>query len=271
VAVPDVTELPSLSGRVDPGRSRAGNAMARTRAAVLAGARSCVQKSGSRRTTMVEVAAAAGVAKATLYNHFRTKSEVLVALVEAEVAGGAAEAAEVAQVAGLPTALLRLAERIGEHPVVRRLAATEPAVVASLVLPSAPPQPAWEIAREGLRSLLTPVTAPAELPLAVEAVLRWLVSQLLWPGSREETAYAVALLLRREPQSAAVGGGDVDIAVPARETEIVPVEVPVEQETVATEPDAAAPGRVRTVPGLGYPGVPARIGEELVTVGPAPA
>src|SRR3954467_2543487 len=68
-------------------RSRAGNAMERTRANVLAAAARCVAKYGSRRTTMGDIATTSGVAKATIYNHFRTKDDVYVALVDAEVRG----------------------------------------------------------------------------------------------------------------------------------------------------------------------------------------
>ncbi|MCW2614504.1 MAG: transcriptional regulator, TetR family, partial [Frankiales bacterium] len=67
-------------------RTRSGNAMLRTRAAILEAAAGCVQRFGVRKTTMGDVAAQGGVAKATLYNHFRTKDDVLRALVDARVA-----------------------------------------------------------------------------------------------------------------------------------------------------------------------------------------
>ena len=57
--------------------TRAGNAMNRTRAGLLAGAARAFADQGLRRSTMQSVAAAAGVAKATLYNHFRTKDDVV--------------------------------------------------------------------------------------------------------------------------------------------------------------------------------------------------
>ena len=85
--------------RVGGTRSRAGNAMARTRAGLLDGARRAVAAQGCRQTTMNDIAACSGVAKATLYNHFRTKDDVWSALVEAEVREVAAECAEAAWVA----------------------------------------------------------------------------------------------------------------------------------------------------------------------------
>ena len=62
---------------------RFGAAMGRTRLGLLAGAARAFADQGLRRSTMQSVAAAAGVAKATLYNHFRTKDEVARALMAA--------------------------------------------------------------------------------------------------------------------------------------------------------------------------------------------
>ncbi|MDT4917587.1 MAG: TetR/AcrR family transcriptional regulator, partial [Pseudonocardiales bacterium] len=75
------TTVSPLSASAAPVRqqgmhTRAGNAMSRTRAALLSGAARAVSVTGSR-ITMAQVATAAGVAKATLYNHFRTRDAVL--------------------------------------------------------------------------------------------------------------------------------------------------------------------------------------------------
>src|ERR1022692_2179669 len=58
---------------------RPGSVLARSRTAILTGAGRAVEVSGTR-VSMAQIAAAAGVAKATLYNHFRTREEVLGAL-----------------------------------------------------------------------------------------------------------------------------------------------------------------------------------------------
>lgn len=258
--------------------------MARTRAAVLAGARQCVQKQGTRKTTMVDVAATAGVAKATLYNHFRTKSEVLAALVESEVAAAAGETAEVASTAGLEVALARLAERLGEHPVVRRLAATEATVLVGLVLPADPPQSGWAVAREELGTLLVPAIAPDALPAAVETVLRWLVSQLLWPGSREESRWAVQRLLAADAGTSAAVAPAVAAVAPAvaaaawetgesGKTGIpgnagkapAPSAAAHSDEAVGVGVGALADAAA-AVPGLGFPSVELRAGRDLRAV-----
>ncbi len=109
--------------------TRAGNAMNRTRAGLLAGAARAFADQGLRRSTMQSVAAAAGVAKATLYNHFRTKDEVVAALLSAELDRLSAVAA------ALPAdqALAALSDELGAHPVLRRLAETDPEIFAALL------------------------------------------------------------------------------------------------------------------------------------------
>ncbi len=113
--------------RVKGTHSRAGNAMNRTRAALLSGAARAVAASGTK-ITMAQVAAAAGVAKATLYNHFRTREAVLAALVVQQVD------ALIDDQAGKPlgAALVDAATAISGHPVRAGLAAVEPAVLAAV-------------------------------------------------------------------------------------------------------------------------------------------
>src|SRR5262249_27502128 len=113
--------------RVAGTRSRAGNAMNRTRAALLVGARRAVEASGTK-ITMAQVAAAAGVAKATLYNHFRTREAVLSALLTDEIdqlIDGVATRA-------LPDALEATATALSEHSALRPLARREPATLTAL-------------------------------------------------------------------------------------------------------------------------------------------
>ena len=64
-----------------------------TRRGLLEGAARAFAEHGLRRSTMQSVAAAAGVAKATLYNHFRTKDEVARELLAVELDRLTAEAA----------------------------------------------------------------------------------------------------------------------------------------------------------------------------------
>jgi AcrR family transcriptional regulator len=170
-------------------RSRAGNAMARTRAGLLDGARRAVGAQGTRRTTMNDIAAQAGVAKATLYNHFRTKDDVWSALVEAEIRAVAAECAEL----GLVDALAHAARRLSEHAALRRVADAEPAALAGL-LARRPTAAGWRAAEEAVRSRLASDGLAGD-----DLVLRWLASHLATPATTPSIRTAAETLARGLP------------------------------------------------------------------------
>jgi AcrR family transcriptional regulator len=186
---PAVSALPQ---RVGGTRSRAGNAMARTRAGLLDGALRAVAKHGTRRTTMHDIAALAGVAKATLYNHFRTKDDVWAALVEAEVRGIAAECADLP----LVDALTQAAIRLSEHPALRHVAETEPAALAGL-LARRPQSAGWRAAEEAVRDRLAAACLGGD-----DLVLRWLSSYLAAPGRPGPIRAAAEALVRGLPPAA---------------------------------------------------------------------
>ena len=174
-------------------RSRAGNAMARTRAGLLEGALQAVVKHGARRTTMHDVAVFAGVAKATLYNHFRTKDDVWAALVEAEVQTIAADTAAL----GLAEALTEAAMRLSEHPAVRQIAAAEPATLARMLVRT-PHAEGWRSADEAVRDRLAAVGLGGG-----DLVLRWLASHLATPGKAGPTRASAEALVRGLPRAQA--------------------------------------------------------------------
>jgi AcrR family transcriptional regulator len=180
------TAASAVPRRAGGTRSRAGNSMARTRAGLLDGARRAAAQQGSRRTTMNDIAAAAGVAKATLYNHFRTKDDVWAALVEAEVRAVAAECTELQ----LVDALAHAARRVSEHAALRRVADAEPAALAGL-LTRRPPGAGWRAAEETVRARLA-----AEGLAGDDLVLRWLASHLAAPASPTAIRAAAEALAR---------------------------------------------------------------------------
>jgi AcrR family transcriptional regulator len=185
-----VSALPQRTGGT---RSRAGNAMARTRAGLLDGALRAVAKHGTRRTTMHDIAALAGVAKATLYNHFRTKDDVWSALVESEVRGIAADCAELP----LVDALAQAAHRLSEHPALRHLADTEPAALAGLLTRRGQPA-GWRAAEEAVRDRLAAACLGGE-----DLVLRWLSSYLAAPARPGPIRTAAEALVRGLPPAPA--------------------------------------------------------------------
>lgn len=201
---------PSDAPARQPGtRTRSGNAMPRVRSAILEAAAHCVERYGVRRTTMGDVALKATVAKATLYNHFRTKDDVLAALLDLRVAELAAQCEALAAgrpdpqpVAGLPSpdrgaglgpALQHAAAAVAASGPLRRVAADEPALLARLATPA--DGRSWDAVRAAVAAVLGAAGAPVT-PGAVDVVLRWLVSQVLWPAGPAEAEIGAALLGR---------------------------------------------------------------------------
>ena len=160
-----------------PLRTRIGG----TRALLVAGAARAFADSGLRGTTMQAVAAAAGVAKATLYNHFRTKEEIARALLDAELERLSALAAALPR----EQALAALADELGEHPVVRSLATLERESLSAL-LDLAPE--VWE----ALTARLAAVLGTDQEGAALAA--RWLLGVLLQPGRSSARHRAAARL-----------------------------------------------------------------------------
>lgn len=153
--------------------------MARTREALLAATLTALADNGVRRLTMTEVAAAAGIAKATMYNHFRTKPDLLRATARAQAEAVVAEAAVVAAAAGAGEGLARAARAIGEHRVVRELALNEPAAIAELAAGALAVSGAGaQVVRDGVIGVLRAGGLEPNDALTA-ALARWLVSFLL--------------------------------------------------------------------------------------------
>jgi AcrR family transcriptional regulator len=157
--------------------------MGRGHEAALAGTVRAVAKYGSR-ATMGDIALIAGIAKATLYNHFRTRDELYAAVLISEVnsigdAAAQAAAAVGGEAAARGTAALAEAARlIATNPAVRKIAAEEPAVSALLSRPAG--GPAWELAGHQVVRVIT-AAGIAITPAGVDVVVRYLASQLSAP------------------------------------------------------------------------------------------
>jgi len=178
---------------------------------------------------MGDVASVAGIAKGTLYNHFRTKGDLLTAAVAAGVDALADDCVALAQgrgEQGLAQALRHAAETLSAHPALVRVAAEEPAELVRLLLPSY--DGAWPAARAAIARVLAaaaPAAPVGDLPVdlgsadaglqpiagdeppgsragsapdaaVIETVLRWLVTFTGAPGVPGETAVGAALLAR---------------------------------------------------------------------------
>lgn len=164
--------------------------MGRTRVAIARGVARAVAANGARRTTMIDIAAAAGIAKGTLYNHVRTKADAYQLCAEVEM-----DQLRDALASGTPAeGLAAAAEVVAAHPVLRALAEQEPGALAHLLLPGS----RGADLRAALEADLAARLGPAAAPLA----LRWLLGVALVPGAPADRAAAVVLL------AAPAGGGD---------------------------------------------------------------
>jgi AcrR family transcriptional regulator len=165
--------------------------MARSRACILSGAAKCLARYGTRKTTMSDIAREGGTAKATVYNHFRTKRDVYAALLADEIddllTSLAALPAAPGTAESVVEALAYAAEWLTDHPVLRTLRDREPEVAARLARPA--DIPGWAAVRQAAvrrvslavaAGALDPRTEPA---VAVEALLRWAVSHVAWPAA----------------------------------------------------------------------------------------
>lgn len=152
--------------------------MARTRDAALAGARRVVAELGFRKASMVDIAVRSGMAKATLYNHFRTKDDIVAALVLHDVNATVQDALTVKD--DPAKALARAAWRASTHPALRGALKAEPALVGHILATHATGHSVWEGITQAVQGLLegcglTPDRAQTDL------VLRWLLSAALLP------------------------------------------------------------------------------------------
>jgi AcrR family transcriptional regulator len=186
--------------------------MARTRAAVLDGAAQAVEKYGARKTTMADIASLSGVAKATVYNHFRTKEDLFRAAVEAGIRDAGLACAAIAAT-DLTRALATAAERVGSVPALRRIALEEPALLAHFAVASdsAP----WRAARQAADAVLAAAGRRPD-PASADLLVRWVASHVGTPavdGHVEYEAWLLATALTADTASVAGASyGQVSVA-----------------------------------------------------------
>jgi len=173
--------------------------MDRAREGLLTGAVASVAARGVRETTMAAIADTGGVARATLYNHFRAKDDVLAAAAEHEALRLVGEASAQPDLAA---ALAAGFAAVGQHPAVRRLASTEPAALAPLLAQGGGPR--WSAVRTAVAEALRSHQARGDA-FAVDLVIRLALSHALDPAGPDAEG-AVALVA--DALAVAGPGGD---------------------------------------------------------------
>lgn len=188
-AVPVPVDRDAVGGPTETAAPRTSPA-ARSRAAIMVGARAAVLANGSS-ITMAQIAARAGVAKATLYNHFRAREDVLAELLLTEIDQLIASVAHLP----LPVALNRAAVAISEHPLLEALGSHDAgalAVLARVDVRSA----GWGRVAQATERLLA-----RRGRRGTPTVLRWLASFVLAPADSDDIAADVSVLVAGLPPS----------------------------------------------------------------------
>ena len=138
----------------------------RSQSAILAGAKEAIAHVGSYESNMVDIAARAKVSRATVYNNFADKDEMLYSLIDAEID----RLRTVAQGADSPaTALYRLSQEISHDPALRKMVVTDPEDVALMI--SHTSHPLWLKAEAALDEIFGDGAL----------VMRWLIGQVTAP------------------------------------------------------------------------------------------
>jgi len=146
----------------------------RSRSAILSGAKIVITEVGSYESNMNDIAARAEVSRATVYNHFSDKEEMMLSLVESEIM----RLFELARKA--PTkrdALYILSTEISADPALRKMVQTDPLDIAKFVTVSE--HPLWKLIQDSLATLFGESSG---------TVLRWLIGQVASPLTLTESA-----------------------------------------------------------------------------------
>ena len=149
----------------------------KSRVAILAGAKLVIAKVGNYQSNIADIAVSAQVSKATIYNQFADKAEMMESLVESEVI----RLTELALAAGSrQEALALLSTAISQDLSLRKLVETDPSDIAKLV--TITNHPIWVLAHQGIAKVFGADSA------ACGVILRWLIGQIASPITEEESA-----------------------------------------------------------------------------------
>jgi len=185
-----------------------GGAGARAEAANerwLDAAESCYTRFGPAKTTVEDVAQAAGVSRATLYRHFKSRDDLLVAVIAREAGRLAAEAEVTIRRfddvgSWIVEGMLLCLREIPRRPLLAMLFAPEEVGAASrLVLNS---ERLLHIGADFLRPMFEParerglLRKSVQIEILMEWVLRILMSYLMVPSHLARTDAELRHLLR---------------------------------------------------------------------------
>ena len=148
----------------------------RSRTAILAGAKIVIGEVGSYESNMVDIARRAQVSRATVYNHFADKEEMMLSLLESEIL----RLADLAKAAtSTKNALLVLSREISGDVALRKMTVTDPTDIAAFITIGA--HPLWAVVQESLAKIFGLDNS--------SLVLHWLLGQVASPLTPAESAH----------------------------------------------------------------------------------
>ena len=148
----------------------------KSRAAIFHGAKLVIADVGNYQSNIADIALTAQVSKATIYNQFADKAEMMECLVESEVI----RLTDIALAASSrQEALFVLSTAISQDEVLRKLTQSDPSDIAKLVTISN--HPTWVLAHQGIAKIFGADSA------ACGVILRWLIGQIASPITQEES------------------------------------------------------------------------------------
>lgn len=157
----------------------------RTESAILEGTKSLIAQHGVCNISMIDIADASEVSRATLYNHYRDKNAVLEALVTAEVE----KLVELAQRAGTPAdALETLSTVISADPALAAMRQHDADLLIALM--SRAENPLYLV-------LATCLYEATKSEAGTGLAMRWLLGQVMQPISPKQSREQAELLVER--------------------------------------------------------------------------
>ena len=157
----------------------------RSREAILRGAKEVIAEVGSYESNMVDISNHAQVSRATVYNHFLDKEEMLLSLIESEINRLATICKSTPTKEG---ALYQISRAISEDVALRKMVQTDPSDIAKFV--TVTNHPLWDLVKQRLIENFGAKHS--------SLVLHWLIGQIASPLTQSESleqAQALATLL----------------------------------------------------------------------------
>ena len=157
----------------------------RTESAILSATKDLIAQHGASNISMIEIADASEVSRATLYNHYRDKSAVLFGLIAAEVN----RLVEMAERAGTPADVLELLScEISADPALRAMRVHDQDLLITIMTRS--DNPLYLVLAQ---RIFEATKSEAGTGLA----MRWLLGQVMQPITPQQSREQAEFLVER--------------------------------------------------------------------------